>query len=146
MSAVLTPLDLRYLQGEKWWLQSQYRCVSDTLGLIVIEAGFITDFNSVPRLLTNILPREEYGEAALPHDYLYLHGGVNGKKISRGDADRVHREFVVWAGVRVCDAAGQVTRVGDTPRWKVDALYYGLRLFGWVTWWRYRRRDRPEVA
>lgn len=146
MSAVLTPLDLRYLQGEKWLVRSEYRSVSDILGLMVIPAGFITDFNSVPRVLTNILPREEYGEAALPHDYLYQHGGINGKPITRADADLVHREFVVWAGVRVCDADGNVTRIGETPRWKVDAFYYGLRFFGWWTWRLYRQRDRPAVV
>lgn len=146
MSAVLTPLDLRYLQGDKWLVLSEYRCVSDVLGLIVIPAGFITDFNSVPRVLTNILPREEYGEAALPHDYLYQYGGINGKTISRGDADQVHREFVVWAGVRECAPDGTLTRVGDTPAWKVHAFYYGLRSCGWWTWRRYRQADRPGAV
>jgi hypothetical protein len=146
VTAVLTSLDLRYLQGEKWLVISEYRCVSDRLGLIVIPAGFITDFNSVPRVLTNLLPREEYGEAALPHDYLYQHGGINGKPVSRGDADRVHREFVVWAGVRVCAPDGTLTRVGETPRWKVDAFYYGLRSAGWWTWRDYRRHDAPAVV
>lgn len=146
MTAVLTPLDLRYLQGEKWLLRSDFRCVSDTLGTIVIPAPFVTDFNSVPQLLTNILPRDEYGEAALGHDYLYQHGGVNGKAISRGDADRFHREFVKWAGVRECLPDGTVQRVSDAPRWKVAAFYYGLRLGGWVVWRRYRALDRPAVA
>jgi uncharacterized protein DUF1353 len=146
VSSVLTPLNVRYLNGDRWWLIDEYRCVSDTLGLIVIRAGSISDFNSVPRILTNILPREDYGEAAWPHDFLYEQGMLNGTPITRAQADMVHREFVIWAGVRTCAPDGTVSRVGDTPAWKVWAMYRGLRLGGWKPWDEYRARDTQAGA
>jgi hypothetical protein len=145
MSRVLTPIDLRYLDGERWLLQSEYRCLSNVLGLIVIPAGFVTDFNSVPRVLTNILPREQYGEAALPHDLLYQRGRLNGVEVTRAQADLVHREFVEFCGVRQWQRDGLV-RVGETPKWKVDAFYYGLRLGGWLAWRNYRKLDAGASA
>lgn len=129
MSIVPNEPCLRYIDGDTWKLTRPFRAKSDVAkGWIRVEAGFITDFNSVPRILTNILPRESYGEAAILHDALYRAGTYNGKPIDQEFADRVHREFVIWKGA---------------PRWKVWAMFRGLRLFGFAAWNRYRRAEKP---
>lgn len=145
MTAVLTPLCLTYIDGDDWLVKGEYRCHSDVVGDIRIDDGTYTDFNSVPRILTNLLPREEYGEAALPHDVAYKTGRLAGRILTRAEADRVHREFVIWAGVRRW-VHGELVRVGETPRWKVHAFYWGLRAFGWTVWNAYRRAEQAPQA
>lgn len=123
MSQVLTPIALEYLDGTHWKLLLSYACVSDQLGRLDLPAGFLTDFNSVPRPLWAIFPPAQYAEAALPHDYLYRAGTHAGHPITRAQADAVHREFLVWR---------------RAPGWKVRLMYAALRLGGWRAWRRYR--------
>lgn len=130
MTTVYTPLDVRYIDGTTWQVLQPFRVYSDAArATIRVEAGRITDFNSIPRILTNILPREDFGEAAVIHDQLYRDGRIGGVVIDREMADRVHREFVAWKGA---------------PRWKRAAMFRGLRLFGWWTWRRYRAREAAQ--
>lgn len=133
MSTVLTKLDAEPLDEtcDFWVLNSPYVVVSDTLGRIEIPTGFVSDFNSVPWLLTNILPKIQHPAAAWPHDFLYQKGELNGVKVQRIDADRVHREFLIW---------------GLAAPWKVAAMYDGLRLGGWVPWRKYRKADAIRKA
>jgi hypothetical protein len=130
VSHVLTPLDLRYVDGDTWLLLTDFRAISEGVGLIEVGVGFRTDFNSVPRLLTNILPREEYGESAVLHDRLYQTAGTGLRAVTRAEADGVHREFLIWKGA---------------PPWKVRAMYWGLRAFGSATWNRYRKADGQKA-
>lgn len=130
MSRVCTPLDLRYVDGERWVLLSTFRAISDSVGLIDVSAGFHTDFNSIPRALTNILPREEYGEAAVLHDKLYRDASTGLIAVTRAQADAVHREFLIWK---------------HAPRWKVWAMYLGLRAGGWKAWNAYRAKTIATV-
>lgn len=132
MSKVLEPLDLQYVDGKTWILLTPFSVQSDVLGgTLRVQAGFVTDFNSVPLGLWNLLPPVCFGEAAVAHDKLYQEGTWLGLPIDRGTADRVHREFVIWKGA---------------PGWKVRAYYFGLRLFGWATWQKYRRADVPSAV
>ena len=126
MTKVISSLDLRYLDGKTWDLLSDFSVVSETLGSITVPIGFSTDFNSIPRGLWNLLPPDEYGEAAVIHDYLYRFGECNGKPITRGDADSVHREFVHFR---------------HAPSWKERMMYWGLRMGGWKPWGVYRKND-----
>lgn len=131
MSIVKNRLKLEYIDGDNWLLLEPFRAYSDVAhGWIEVPQHFITDFNSQPRLLWNILPPTEYGEAAALHDLLYRTGKWNGVAIDRAFADRVHREFVRWKGA---------------PAWKVDAYYYGLRLGGWLVWRKYRTAEAERV-
>lgn len=132
MSLVPVEPCLQYIDGDTWLLKEPFTAWSDIAkGWIDVEVGFVTDFNSVPRILTNILPREEYGEAAILHDLLYQRGTYNGQPIDRLFADSVHREFVVWKGA---------------PRWKAWAMFHGLRLGGWKPWNAYRAKDTAMSA
>jgi len=131
MSQVLTPLDLRYVDGETWQLLTSFRAISDSVGLIDVSAGFKTDFNSIPRALTNILPREEYGEAAVLHDKLYRDASTGLIAVTREQADAVHREFLIWKGA---------------PGWKVRLMFWGIRLGGWKPWNAYRAKAQAVTA
>lgn len=127
MSLVHAAPVLRYVDGDTWCLMEPFAVYSDVaVGRITVPAGCTTDFNSVPRLLTNILPKEHYGEAGILHDYLYCAGKLHGVAIDRLLADQVHREFVIWKGA---------------PAWKVSAFYRGLRAFGWWAWRKHRRKE-----
>jgi hypothetical protein len=126
MTRVLTPLDLQYVDGKTWLFIAPFAVDSDEAGRIVVDAGESTDFNSTPRIVWNILPPEEYGEAGALHDHLYRLGMLRGQPIDRGVADRVHREFL---------------RFRKAPAWKVNAMYWGLRAFGWKVWNAYRAAD-----
>lgn len=86
---------------------------------IAVDAGFITDFASVPRALWAVWPPHGgYDRAAIIHDYLYVVGGVD-----RGDADGVLNE------------AMDVCGVGRFTRW---VIYAAVRSGGWKPWGRYR--------
>jgi hypothetical protein len=145
---VLTPLDVRCLDGDRWRVLAPFSVETVRLGRIDVPAGFITDFNSTPRLLWNLLPPTECGEAAVPHDLLYQLGVLNGRAISREDADAVHRELVAWIG----SADDPATHDPDVPprqplaAWRRFAYHRGLRLGGWRAWGTYRARDRARVA
>lgn len=81
-----------------------------------VPAGFETDFASVPRWLWWLMPPlGRYSRAALVHDYLYQHHDA----MSRFLADALFRELMFHLGV---------------PAWKRLAMYWGVRLFGWLYW------------
>lgn len=84
--------------------------------VIYVPAGFITDFAStqIPRLL---IPN-----CATIHDYLYS------KQIySRKRSDEIFMESM------------QVLQVNFIIRW---TFYVGVRLFGFIPWWRHGRRKK----
>lgn len=131
MTRVICDLNLRYIDGRNWLITSPFSCESEEAGVITVEAGETTDFNSIPVPLWNILPPDDYGEAAALHDHLYRTGLLRGQPVDRGTADRVHREFVKFR---------------KAPGWKVVAMYAGLRAFGWKTWNAYRAKDAARAA
>jgi hypothetical protein len=93
--------------------------------IITVPAGFKTNFASVPRIFWPILsPIDDHGKAAVIHDYCYAKGLYN-RRIS----DKIFRE-----GLRVL----------NVKSWKVFCMYYGLRMFGWIVWWKYRLREKRE--
>lgn len=89
---------------------------------IDIPAGFVTDFNSTPRMVWWWFPPQEYPEAGLVHDWLYQHPG----EFSRQQCDDVHRHILKLEGMRES---------------KRNAAYAGLRLGGWRPWNRYRKAE-----
>lgn len=131
MSKVLTPLRVEPIDGDRWTVVEPYRCVSDHLGLIEVPAGFVTDFNSVPRVFWNILAPTEYFHSAIPHDLLYQRGALAGVKVDRAAADAVHAEFLVF---------------DQAPDWKRRTFGLALRSWGWIAWNRYRRADATKAA
>jgi hypothetical protein len=99
----------------------------DGLWTIVVPAGFITDYASIPQALHAVLPPRGRGNRAnIVHDFLYQvapRDPRTGRAVTQATADQVKREG---------DAA-----LGE--RWtRRVAMWLGLRAFGWVTWRRYR--------
>jgi len=106
--------------------------LSPSLGRIEIEAGFDTDFASVPRGLWNLFPKDgEYSPAAWIHDWLYWYQELNGKPVERAQADAVFLEGMEALGV------GWVTR---------SVMYRAVRMGGGGPWARERskRLGLPE--
>jgi len=82
---------------------------------IVVPAGFVTDFASVPRFFWRILPPwGRYGPAAIVHDWLY-----HTQQYSRKRCDEIFLE------------AMRVLEVGWLTR---RCMYRAVRLFGRKAW------------
>lgn len=94
------PLDLEWIDGHNWLVTRDFVYVTEIPlaggSMILVPAGFVTDFASIPRVLWVLLPPTgEYGRAAVIHDYLYRTPG----KATRGQADSVFLEAMKAAGV-----------------------------------------------
>ena len=118
------PLRVEYLDGRKWrllesftYFDPTFRYDDDPPGVsgefIDVQAGFVTDFASIPRALWAVLPPTgEYGKAAVIHDWLYYRGHVGVQPITRRYADKIfrqamlelgvaaHRRWLMWSAVR----------------------------------------------
>lgn len=125
-----TPLRVEKISEHCWKLTDPFIYRSNNIGLIVVDAGFETNFASVPRLPLMYLAFGGVGdEAATLHDWLYRkeHTAYTGSavKIERAMADKVLRGVIVecltndgvsklkakiiawsmWAGVRIGGAS-----------------------------------------
>lgn len=93
--------------------------------IIVVEAGFVTNFASVPRMFWPLIsPIDYHGKAAVVHDYAYF-------KNLYGDRKKCDQLFL--EGLRVL----------KTPEWKAIAMYDAVRMFGWHRW-NYLRKIESE--
>ena len=106
----------------QWWLTEEEITYFDGSALWVAPEGTKTDFASVPRLLTWLVPRTgRYDRAAIIHDHLCDH--LDDEGITRFQADEVFRHalrdlgvaflrrWFMWGAVRVAS----VRR--DAPGW-----------------------------
>lgn len=110
MSAFLTSLDVRYLDGKDWVLLAPLVVVAKDR-LIRVPAGTVTDFASVPRLPLAFLLFSGIGDrAATVHDYLYQTG-----QVTREEADAIFKELLQAEG------AGTITS---------NLMYAGVRVGG----------------
>lgn len=110
-----------FADGVYWYLREPlvWRAFDGTR--VVVPAGFVTDFASIPRAVWVLMPKwEKYGPAAVVHDYLYW-----SQSVSRLQADRYILE------------AMEDSKVG---RLKRRMIYTAVRLFGGFSW-RANRRD-----
>lgn len=114
------PVQLQRTAPRKAVVMREFQFDSPTLGLIKVEAGFDTDYASVPQLFWNIYPPDgDYTDAAVVHDYLYWYQAVEGEPIERAEADRVFLEAMTAIGVS----------------WlRRQTLYRAVRLGGWMAW------------
>lgn len=98
---------------------------------IIVTRGFVTDFASIPRPLWSVIPpRGRYNRPAIVHDHLYRDAPIDpltGRRCTQGRADTILRE-----ACENCDDR-------FTQRW---AIYLGLKIGGFVTWNRYRSKEK----
>ncbi len=120
-------------QGEREWVLLEpliYK--SDNIGLIVVDAGFVTNFASVPRLPFMYLLFGGVGdEAATLHDWLYRKEHTastgNATKISRNTADKVLRGVITECLLN----DGKGTLRAKLTAW---AMWLGVRIGGKSHW------------
>jgi len=110
----VTDLDVRKLAGRQWRLLADFLCIIEdpepgvSQRLVVVPAGFETDFASVPRLpLAFLMVGDVAHKAPVLHDYLYT------VKAGRQFADKAFaaalaaegigaaRRGLMYAGVRM---------------------------------------------
>lgn len=101
--------------------------VETSIGIVIIPAGFETDFASVPQLFWSIVPpMGKYFIAAVLHDYFYREPGsrtdvavIYDRVITREFADYIFLEEMVDLGV---------------SWWKRKIMYKAVRMFGGSSW------------
>lgn len=95
----------------QWLLLRHLSFLSTELGLVVVPAGFMTDFASVPRLpFAYFLAGDTAHASAVVHDYLYRNVAC-----TRKEADKVFHEAMHAEGV---------------PSWRAHLMYFAVRLLG----------------
>lgn len=94
---------------------------------VEVPAGFVTDFNSVPRGLWNFFPPWEYPEAGVVHDALYREPGL----MTRGQVDDIHN---------------RIMEIEGASWWLRRGARLGLRLGGWKPWGKYRTAERTKAV
>ena len=95
--------------------------------VVKVPIGFVSDYASIPRILTPIIPvLGKHRKAAVVHDFLYVKKGqIPSRKYSRSECDKIFLEAMQESGV---------------SWWKRNAMYYavraywGVRTFGRYSW------------
>lgn len=104
---------------------------SRAVGLVEVEAGFDTDYASVPRALWSLYPPDgDYTPAAVVHDALYWHQATRehgGYPVTRAQADAVFLEAMAALGL---------------PLLRRRLLHRAVRLGGGAAW-RKNQRQNP---
>ncbi len=96
-----------------WRLQRNLNYYSGVLGkAVIVPAGFVTDFASVPRIpIAYDLCGSKANKASVVHDYLYAKGNI----CTREQADAVFKEAMAITGV---------------PTWRRNLMWAAVRVFG----------------
>lgn len=107
----------RLHKGLTFWSEKYSR-------LIVVPAGFITDFASIPRFFWRILPPfGKYAAAAIVHDFLYA---------TKPD----------WCNRKIADSIMlEANEVLDVKSWKRTTMYSVLRTCAGPAW----KKSKPKI-
>lgn len=101
----------------------------------VIPAGFVTDFASIPKIFTPLLPRTgRHNRAAVGHDYLYrIAVGIVPScdlHVSQAECDR---NLPPWLSRKEADRIFlRMMRELEVPEWRARAMYLGVRVADWL--------------
>lgn len=103
-------------QDGAWWVLKEPLTYEDGALTVVVPAGFVTDFASVPKLFWNLAaPTEpDYSEASVVHDRLY-----ETHEVSKVVAD------IIFA---------RAMSIGGTPLWKRRIMWLAVHYFGGVAY------------
>jgi hypothetical protein len=121
-----TRLRVEQVDDSHWRLTDEFVYDSDVAhARIVVPAGFVTDFASVPRIpIAFWLVGDTAHAAAVVHDYLYA-TGIFPKAV----ADDVLYEAMVTSGM---------------PAWRCHLIYWGVRLGGRHAWDEHRDQNPTD--
>jgi len=115
------------LENGKFELINELRA-STPFGLITVPCGFVTDLASIPWIAQIIIPKlGKQNRSSIVHDYLYKTGEIYGSKISQKIADTIYLGLM---------------RSRKVPKWNREIQYRALRMFGHITWKKYRNKDK----
>lgn len=108
-----------YPDGEKFRLLEpfSYYLEDDNDNVITVPANYVTDFASIPRSLTWLIPKMgKHSKASLIHDYLY----DNPQMLTRKECDKIFLEAMKVSGVkyRYRMAMYYAVRIGGSKRFK----------------------------
>lgn len=115
----LTELETRVVSDSDDALEKPLLFYTEVLKrVIVVPAGFVTDYASVPRIpLAYLLAGGHAKKAAVIHDYLYRTPNAFVPPVTRAQADAVFEEAMA--------ASGQ-------PWWRRKLMWLGVRAGGWT--------------
>lgn len=91
---------------DRWVYQHDFSVTLPDNRIITVEAGFEYDKGSIPGFLQNYLPRDDAHSviAFLIHDWLYTKGTIEGKPITKKEADTIFYDLLRHAGMRYTKA------------------------------------------
>lgn len=140
MPGFLSPLRIEEIPGDdrRWVLLDE--CIYDLTEpngpeWVCVGKGFITDFGSIPRLLWWVRGLSPFGRlrrAYTVHDQLYQRPLVRVRTGGERPVTRKEADRHLLDGCKVLGASWLNRRL----------IYRGVRMWGWVTWRRYRRAER----
>jgi len=118
MSQFTTELVVKQL-NERWWVLKEgfeYHVGEyPSKEIIIVPAGFITDFASVPKIFWGIIkPTGKHGKAAVIHDYCYATAIY-----SKFRSDQIFLEAMTVLGVEP---------------WKRNVMFHAVVCFGFFAW------------
>lgn len=132
MAAGITPgfndrLQVEQVDSTHWRLLSTFRYDSAVAqARIVVPAGFVTDFASVPRLpIAFLLFGDMAQAAAVIHDWLYTTG-----LFAKAIADSVFYEAMRASGIGF---------------WRARVMYWGVAYGGGLAWAKHRADHDPNL-
>lgn len=104
-----------FADGVHWYVRAPLEWKPKVGNPVIVPAGFVTDFASVPRPIWSLFPKwGKYGLASVIHDYLY----------ARGFPER-----------EVCDAyMREAMHDLREDEWKINLIYGAVRAGGGVAW------------
>ncbi len=142
-AAFLTPLRVEETGVDEWRLIEPLVYSSPLLDVTVtIPAGWITDFESVPRWIP-LAYAVLYGIAHAPaviHDWAYTYAGFRRGAFVRS-VTRAEADGLIYEAMRT---PRRPHPENEVPRWKAWIIWIGLRVGGWITW-RDRRKENLPV-
>jgi hypothetical protein len=127
MSKFVYPLRVVQLDQERWQLEGPMLYESDLIhDHILVPAGFITDFASVPRIpFAYLLTGNKAQAPAVVHDWLY-----STQKFTRDVADDILHEAILASGY---------------SRFTAWIMWAGVRMGGWVAWKKPNLKQPPHI-
>jgi len=121
MKGVVDSIIVRSVGDRTWELMEPFEWYG-----IIVPAGFITDFASIPRPFWSFInPAGRVKPASIPHDFLYSRQGkLDHTTLTRKRCDQIFLEIMVVIKMK----------------WiKRHLAYRAVRIFGWISW---NRREK----
>lgn len=135
MSFIGLPLRLEMLATRRaiWRVMSEYKYSRGGFS-VKVPTAWVTDLTSIPWWIPFLRREGEHTPASVVHDVVYAKGTVmKGEKEVEVDRPFADKDVYLRAMEEL-----------NTPPLRRKVIYWGVRLGGWYSWGRYRRKQRLE--